>query len=306
MKQSYYRVAEVERWVALLLAVLALVVLAGCAAVQPAAAPTATSVPPTPTAEPQAAIPQINVEVSENGITVPEEVPGGIVELVVANTGTQPHVPNLIRIREGHNREEALATIAQVAENPESLFSAFEVLSIIHVVDGLEPGATYSFYAALGTGDFFLADDANPDAAPTFFHAAENAGTVAPDADLAVDMVDFAYALPASVPAGQQLWEITNSGEQWHLLAIMKANPELATEVLLAALEGPPAEDSPVQFVGGVAPMGAGERIWVTIDLEAGDYEVVCPLPDVAAAASGAPPLPHLLHGMRAPFSVGS
>jgi hypothetical protein len=50
--------------------------------------------------------------------------------------------------------------------------------------------------------------------------------------------------------------------------------------------------------------MSQGERVWLAFDLEPGAYEVVCPLPDIAALMAGGPPLSHLVHGMRHAFAV--
>lgn len=254
------------------------------------------------------AIPELVIDVSEAGFSVPEVVPGGIVSISIHNVGTQPHNPNLWRIQEGHTRDEIVAMNNHLKEAPDDFFGIFEIGSWIHFVENVEPDATYHFYADLGTGEFFLTDDANPELDPTFFAATEVVGTVEPEAAVTMDMVDFAYTMPDVVPAGKQLWEVTNSGEQWHLFAIMKANPELSAEALLAGFgdESGPPTDSPVELLGGMPPMSPGEHVWLEFDLAAGAYEVVCPLPDVTAFATGSEPLPHLLHGMRHAFAVGN
>jgi hypothetical protein len=255
-----------------------------------------------------AAIPEITIEVSESGIRVPEVVPGGIVAITVENTGAQAHMPGLWRIRDGHTREDILRTMDDLKLNPDAFFAMFEVGNWIHYVNDLAPGASYRFYADLDTGEFFVTDDGSPDLPTTFFAATEVVGTVEPQAAVAVDMADFAYAMPDGVPAGKQWWEFTNSGEQWHLAAIIEANPNLAVEEIQAVFDGPgaPPADSAVAVVGGMPPMSPGERVWMEIELGAGSYELICPLPDVAALAAGAPPLSHLLHGMRRTFTVAN
>jgi len=245
--------------------------------------------------------------VSQNGFTVPNVVPGGIVGISIHNTGDQTHAVNLWRMRDGHTRDEVIALNEHIKGNPDDFFGAFEIGSWIHFAENIEPDTTYHFYGDLGTGDFFLMDDANPDLDPTFFSATQVIGTVEPEASVTLDMVDFSYVIPDEIPAGKQLWEITNSGEQWHLFAIMEADPDVSVEEVLASLGGPdepPPADSPVEFIGGMPPMSQGERIWMEFDLEAGAYELICPLPDVTALASGAEPLPHLSHGMRRALTV--
>ena len=175
------------------------------------------------------------------------------------------------------------------------------------LADGLEPGASHHFYADLGIGDFFMSDDTNPDLGPVFFSTTELVGTTEPDAAVTVDMADFSYTMPDAIPAGEQWWEVTNSGEQWHLAALIEAAPDATLEDIMAAFgdeDSPPPADAVVKAVGGMPPMSPGERVWITMDLEPGAYEVVCPLPDVAAIMAGGPPLSHLEHGMRHAFTV--
>jgi hypothetical protein len=196
-----------------------------------------------------------------------------------------------------------------IQQNPDDFFGMFELGSWIHYAQDIAPGATAHYYADLRTGDFFVTDDTNPDLAPVFFAAAELVGTVEPEAAVTVDMVDFAYVMPDTVPAGKQLWGFTNSGEQWHLAAIATHDPDASVEEILSSFGGenePPPADAVVQILGGLPPMSPGERVWIEFELEPGVYELLCPLPDVAALATGEEPLPHLIHGMRHAFTAGN
>jgi hypothetical protein len=280
------------------LGAFAVMMLAACRPIQPPAAAQPASAP---------AIPELAIEVGDSGFVVPDPAPGGIVSVAVRNTGAQPHTASLWRIRDGHTQDEIVAMNDLLQENPDAFFGIFELGSWIHYSEEIAPGATQQFYADLGKGEFFLIDDANPGQAPAFFTAPEIVGTVEPAADVQVDMADFSYAMPARIPAGQKLWEVTNSGAQWHLAAIITANPDATPEEILASFGGPdtpPPADAAVQVMGGMPPMSPGERVWLAIELAPGKYEVVCPLPDLAALATGGEPLPHLLHGMRHAFTV--
>jgi signal transduction histidine kinase len=51
----------------------------------------------------------------------------------------------------------------------------------------------------------------------------EGKHTEAPTPDLKVDMTDFRFeSLPSEIAAGEQLWEIANTGEQGHFVAFLK------------------------------------------------------------------------------------
>lgn len=293
-----------KRWLwTAILAAAAMLVMSACIAVEPPVAPEPA------TGMDEGEIPALLIEVSEDGIMVPDVAPGGIVSISIQNTGDQMHEVDLWRIRESHTRDEIMALNEYLKENPDDFFGVFELGSWIHLVDNLEPGETKQYYADLGVGDFFLMDETNPELDPIFFSATEVVGTTEPAADVTVDMADFSYAMPDAIPTGEQLWELTNSGDQWHLAAIIAANPDASLEEIEASFGGPdtpPPDDAVVEIFGGMPPMSQGERVWMAFDLEPGDYELVCPLPDVVAMMEGGPPLSHLMHGMRQAFTVGN
>jgi hypothetical protein len=63
-----------------------------------------------------------------------------------------------------------------------------------------------------------------------------------------------------------------------------------------AAPAGPP----PFHFVGGVQGIMPGQRSWVTLDLEPGDYALICFIPSPANEGRI-----HAELGMARPFTVG-
>ena len=72
---------------------------------------------------------------------------------------------------------------------------------------------------------------------------------------------------------------------------------EDAMNFLMAGEEagGPP----PFMFFGGAAPMNAGMTAWYEMDLDAGDYGLICFIP--SPASDGAP---HFMLGMTAQLTV--
>ena len=168
------------------------------------------------------------------------------------------------------------------------------------------------------TGEFLVYATEHSEGAPipgasylvSSFAAKELVGTVEPQADVVVELHDFAYVMPDEIKAGEQLWEVKNEGDQFHMMALLKPNPGVTLDDLKAAfaamergeLTGPP----PFEFVstGGMAPISEGERQWAKFSLDPGEYMAVCPLPDMAALMAGEPPLSHLEHGMLKTISV--
>ena len=141
------------------------------------------------------------------------------------------------------------------------------------------------------------------------FTADEIIGTTEPGADVVVDMVDFAYTMPDEIPAGSQLWEYTNSGEQWHMMFVVDLQEGAGVEDVMAFMGDPamaPAGPPPFEIVphAGIPPIGVGERAWLEFSLAPGEYLVACPIPDVAAIFAGEMPLSHIEHGMVKTITV--
>ena len=82
---------------------------------------------------------------------------------------------------------------------------------------------------------------------------------------------------------------------------VIPYNPDMTPEQVLSAFEEP---EPSIPVLDGILPMSPGERVWVEVNLQPGQYEVICPLPDLAAVADGGEPMPHLLHGMQHVFTV--
>ena len=261
-----------------------------------------------------AAPPAFTIEVTDDAVIVPEVVPGGIVHMTIKNSSSIPMDIGMARVLEGSSPAEVIA-LAQ-GDFESNFIPIMNAASFLASFNPVAPGAEAWAYVDLRTGDFVVDATEHVEGAPVTgaphlngsFTANEIVGTVAPEADVVVDMVNFAYIMPDEIKAGPQLWEFTNSGEQWHMLFVVDPAEGAGIEEVLAALESnePPAGPPPFEFVpdAGIAPIGAGERVWLEFALPPGEYLVGCPVPDVAAIMAGGPPLSHLAHGMHRMINV--
>ena len=64
--------------------------------------------PPTPTPVP---IPAVTVDVSDTALTVPAEMPAGLVAVTVKNSGQSPHSPFFARLNEGVSADSFMQTL---------------------------------------------------------------------------------------------------------------------------------------------------------------------------------------------------
>ena len=122
-----------------------------------------------------------------------------------------------------------------------------------------------------------------------------------PVADVRTEMVDFSYVIDGTPTTGSQIIEVTNTGMEAHEMMLLKlAEGASLQDALDFMMAGPEAEGAPpFQFYGGAAPLNAGLTAWYEVELEAGEYGLICFIP--SPANDGAP---HFMLGMTQQVSV--
>jgi len=235
-------------------------------------------------------IPEIVVEATDAGLSVPADTPSGIVAFKMGDL--ESALP--ARLNEGVTLDQLNEALAQ----PDP-FAALGLLTLLgganHTTDGrvivdLKPGQ----HVILN-----FPENAAPAVYP--FTAGDPSGATAPAADVTVDLVDFNFGLQPEVAAGPQVWQINNKGQQWHEMAIVKLNEGATVDDVLAMLQSgeESADPPPFEQVAFWSPNSPGETGYVTWDLPAGEYTVICFLPDIAGDMTA-----HAAHGMVSTLTV--
>jgi hypothetical protein len=122
---------------------VAWVVMALAAACTPAAPPTPTPVP----------IPEVAVEASDTALTVPAEMPAGLVAVMVKNSGQAPHSPFFARLNEGVTME----TFMQTMQTDESGTAAIAQVTLLGGAQ-VAPGASQRMVFDLQPGSHIALD----------------------------------------------------------------------------------------------------------------------------------------------------
>lgn len=235
-------------------------------------------------------IPEVVFELTESGLSVPEEVPSGVV--AIKTIGEVEGLPG--RLNDGVTLDQLNKALTQ----PDP-FAALGLLTLLggasnttddRVITDLEPGQ-HVFVN--------FPEDGPPEAHP--FTAGEASGATAPVPDVTVDLVDFNFAIPNEIESGPKVWQINNKGNQWHEMAIVKLSEGTTVDDVVAMLESEEPTEGPPPFeeVAFWAPNSPGETAYVTWDLPPGEYTVICFLPDIAGDMSA-----HASHGMVADLTV--
>ncbi len=242
-------------------------------------------------------MPEATIQITDAGLTTPAEIEDGIVRINF-EVG-EGHTPIMTRLNEGVTMEQFMEAFS---ENPDSAVSLVTLLG----GGGLVADTSQEVVYDLQPGTHVVIDFAGEQPPTASFQVAAEDDREAnpPEADVQVGLVDFNFDMPAEIPAGPQTWEIENKGQQWHEMVIVKLNPGVTVEDIMAAMaaetEGgeSPEEPPPFEDVAFWAPMSPGERAWASLDLEPGTYTALCFLPDFATGMS------HLEHGMVRTLTV--
>ncbi len=257
------------------------VVMVGCT---PIVAPQTSTIP-------GGTIPGVTVEITSDGLQIPAAIPSGLVMVTYKNSRDAPTFPRVGWLKEGR-------TVAEFEEAllADDLLSVMEMTITPGAAD-LAPGEEKETIITLPAGEILLINIPGDGNSPQILPVTTTASTTevaAPVAAFTAELSDFAFAMPDEIPAGANLWEIHNTGDQWHELSVLKLSEGTTMDDILAALamdedaEGTLFEE--VAFFGDMSP---GITSWAVLDLPAGEYVVVCLLPDVSDGEFA----PHAAHG---------
>lgn len=254
---------------------------------------------------------------------LPEQVGPGYVRITIDSDGGTSGSLTVFRLREG-------ATIAEFAEISDRIDQAFmeggdvvaafeEALALVDVVAEVTADADErrSVGVVLTEGRYaleYLPDEEGP--RQRVYHELMVEGTpgaaAAPVPDATIQFVDFAFAIPPDLRAGEQTWHVINRGSQLHHMVIFSLADGATLEEFMEFMqqmetEGPPGADgengeaiaAPYDYIGIAS---TGEESYHILDFEAGQYVAICFMPDHRGEATGQP---HFMLGMVQVFRVG-
>jgi hypothetical protein len=280
--------------------------------------------------------PAIEVAVSEEGVVAPSTLPAGIYHVTLSvSEGNNAYV-DFMQPPAGLSVEEMTQGALDAGANdqvqpgwgfagggntPEAGVSATFLIE-------LAPGdyqIAASYYPELAEGEEYdianeimqlspltVTDAATPAASPAADSGATPAAadpSGAPNADVVLEMTDdLRYIVsPDPVPAGPQLWEITNTGTEHSHHVVMYGVPDGTTADAIVAdfaglMSGTPPASEPLIFsftgTAYAALQSGGHTTWNILDLDPGSYAVICFIIDPMTG------MPHALDGMVTVFTV--
>jgi uncharacterized cupredoxin-like copper-binding protein len=232
---------------------------------------------------------------------MPDQVPAGAARLSVTNEGDEEHHAQLFRLDDGATLEELSVALASGGPAAAAAFGAFAGGTGL-VAPGSESRADAVVELTPGT---YVLLCLVPDAAgaPHLAHGMLRQFEVAetddppalPNADADVELVDYAFDLPDTID-GDAALRITNAGSEPHEMIVLRLDDgATADDVARALADGAPP---PGTALGGMQALLPGATQQLQLDLEPGEYAVICHVP----SADGTP---HHVRGMIRQVTVG-
>ncbi len=225
----------------------------------------------------------------------PETIQSGWTRIKLENEGPDYHHVQLVRLSEGKTTDDLVAAFNESPVLP-------DWAEEIGGPNPPEAGQSSEAIVDLKAGNYALICTV-PDrqGVPHIQHGmfksltveeADNTA-VEPEADTTIDMADFSFTLSAPIQAGRQTIRVNNAGAQGHEVFLAKLAPERTLEDFLASFSPEADFDAPVwQAQGGISVIEPGASAYFTVDVEPGQYILVCFAPDEETGA------PHLMQGM--------
>lgn len=254
------------------------------------------------------AYPRLDVTITDSELQVSmTTVPAGWVLLSVTNSSSDEGGAGVLGPGAGQTMDDLVAAAATPPADPEGFPPFLYEATILGGPGSMSPGQTAQALLNIPAGDWAVFPEGNQP--PTFISSAESAdsNTTAPNPDLKVQLVDFAFGGFSNVKAGPQIWEITNLGDQPHMLTMSKV-PDGTTiaQVLNTAMvmgTGTPSPDALTedQFQNvpdGVLLLSTGQTMYLPLTLDLATYAVLCFVTDPNTG------MPHVMEGMAAVFTT--
>ena len=274
--------------------------LAGCKSDRPSPRSDATSTAAGETAI--AAPATVTVTAKDFAFEAPAQISAGAVAMQLRNQGKEIHQAQLVKLDEGKTAADLLAALKQHGPPP-------AWMKFVGGPNAAPPGQDVVATTVLEPGQYaYLCLIPSPDGV---MHAAKGmvqpfevtsapaaAANSLPEADVTIKLVDFDFQSSQPLAAGKQRIMVENAGPQAHELVLVKLAPGKTIEDFATwamSMKGAP----PAMPVGGVGVLENGMRASFTADLTAGDYGLICFVPDAKDGKL------HLVHGMMKNLKVG-
>ncbi len=229
--------------------------------------------------------PALSIAYDGSAVTMPDTLAAGRYRVDFSNTsGSVPSITVFLGATADHSIEDILTALqtADPNQGPPPIYYQ------VPLVDLSQTDTTSAI--TLTPGDWVLAiiGDNGPAVAQFSVTGDLPAYEAIPDS-VSVDMHEMAFDMPDTVPAGDHIWQIDNTGSLPHMMVVMQTNGPVTEEQVMNALEldmgssaatpvesGSAGDLQSAQSVIDGATISNGHTQLVEADLEPGNYVALC------------------------------
>ena len=277
--------------------------LAGCRSDRPSG-DTQSSSATTTAADPSGTPASVTITAKDYSFDAPDTLRAGAITLRLVNNGTELHHAQLIKL------DDITKTMADIHEALKKPGPPPSWVRFVGGPNAVPPGKKSESTSVLSPGKYaYLCFIPSSDGV---MHAAKGMvkmfAVYPQDRDImselppsvaTIKMFDYDYELSQPLTPGRHTIRVENVGPQPHELALLKLAPGKTVADFAAwekaGMKGPP----PAEPLGGVVALDKGGSATFTADLTAGDYGLMCFVPDSKDGKL------HFAHGMMKMIKVG-
>lgn len=239
----------------------------------------------------------VNITTTDYAFDMPATLPAGLTTMRLANKGKELHHVYLVKVPAGKSSKDILAWFKAGGPPP----------AWMKPVGGPNASAGITeFTSTLEAGDYVVfCVIPSPDGAPHVMKGMIKDLKVTPSANrsapptptLTLTLKDYDFTFDKPLTAGKHVIAVKNSGPQPHEFFLAKLMPGKTPMDMARFAEKPSGAPPGIPF-GGITDILPGQTVYLTVDLPAGEYGLICFDPDVKDGR------PHLAHGMIKQLTV--
>jgi hypothetical protein len=279
--------------------ILATVAIAACSVKEaPNIAATDTSAAANASTAAPATANVVHITAKDYTFDAPATIPAGLTTLHLMNEGKEAHQAQLLKLTDGKTYDDMVAGMK--AMKPGEPPPAWIVP--VGGPNAAPPGGTSAATQTLEPGNYAIvcyipAADGVPHVMKGMSRGlvvtTSTAALVAePTPTTTITLSDYKFDLSSPLKSGENIIRVENAAAQPHEVVIFKLAPGKTMKDFQAWLPVSDKTPPPAIPFGGVVGQVKGGHAFFTATLDAGDYVLVCFLPD---AKDGKP---HFVHGM--------
>jgi uncharacterized cupredoxin-like copper-binding protein len=243
----------------------------------------------------------VTIRTTEYAFTAPAVIPAGATTFHLVNAGKEIHHVAIIRLENGKTVADYMATMKNPGPPPTWAVD-------VGGPNAAAPGRSSDATITLEPGNYILACfvPSPGEQAPHLMKGMVKPLTVSassdrgaePSPDIHLTLSDYKFTLSKPLTAGHHVLHVMNTAAQSHEFLLVKLGPG-KTAADVAAWVDSGMKGTPIGMpLGGTTAIAHGRTIVVPVDLEPGQYGLICFIPDAKDAK------PHWAHGMTETFTV--